>query len=94
MTTSAYFRLSERLRHGISSVLRWSELRAVQELTIDAVAAGENAVVLAPTAGGKTEAAFFPILDRLHLEPPEKGVGCLYVSPLRWRPPRALQAGH
>ncbi len=58
-------------------------MRAVQELTIDAVAAGENAVVLAPTAGGKTEAAFFPILDRLHLEPPEKGVGCLYVSPLR-----------
>lgn len=82
MPTSAYFDLSERLQHGISSMLRWSELRPVQELTIAAVGQGKNAVVLAPTAGGKTEAAFFPILDRLHLEP-EKGVGCIYVSPLR-----------
>lgn len=82
MTTSAYFDLSERLRHGISSALRWSELRPVQELTIAAVGQGNNTVVLAPTAGGKTEAAFFPILDQLHLEP-EKGVGCIYVSPLR-----------
>ncbi len=82
MATSAYFGLSERLRHGIASVLRWSELRAVQEQTITAVAAGKNAVVLAPTAGGKTEAAFFPILDGLHREP-ARGVGCVYVSPLR-----------
>ena len=82
MTTSAYFGLSKRLRHGISSALRWSELREVQELTIPAVAAGKNVVILAPTAGGKTEAAFFPVLDRLHLEP-ERGVGCVYVSPLR-----------
>ncbi len=54
----------------------------MQELTIEAVLAGDNAVVLAPTAGGKTEAAFFPILDLLHLDPVE-GVGCVYVSPLR-----------
>lgn len=57
-------------------------MRPVQELTIEAVLAGDNAVVLAPTAGGKTEAAFFPILDLLHLNPVE-GVGCVYVSPLR-----------
>lgn len=82
MSRSAYFRLSERLQHGIASTLRWSELRPVQELTIEAVLAGKNAVVLAPTAGGKTEAAFFPILDLLHIAP-EKSVGCIYVSPLR-----------
>jgi ATP-dependent Lhr-like helicase len=79
---SAYFRLSERLQRGIVSTLRWTEFRPVQELTIDAVLVGKNSVVLAPTAGGKTEAAFFPILERLYLEPTE-GVGCIYVSPLR-----------
>lgn len=64
------------------SVLGWSELRAVQELTIEAVLEGKNSLVLAPTAGGKTEAAFFPILDRLH-EQPSRGVNCIYVSPLK-----------
>lgn len=64
------------------SVLGWRELRAVQELTIEAVLEGKNSVVLAPTAGGKTEAAFFPILDRLH-EQPSRGVNCIYVSPLK-----------
>ena len=82
MTASAYFRLSERLQRGIASVLKWSSLRPVQEATIDAVRGGNNALVLAPTAGGKTEAAFFPILDALHAQPTE-GVGCVYVSPLR-----------
>jgi len=82
MPQSAYFRLSERLQRGIVSSLRWTEFRPVQELTIEAVLAGRNAIVLAPTAGGKTEAAFFPILDLLHLEPTQ-GVGCVYVSPLR-----------
>ena len=82
MSESTFFRLSKHLQNGIASTLRWSEFRPVQELTIEAVFADKNAVVLAPTAGGKTEAAFFPILDRLHLEP-TKGVGCIYVSPLR-----------
>lgn len=82
MPESSYFRLSGRLQRGIVSTLRWTELRPVQELTIEAVLAGKNALVLAPTAGGKTEAAFFPILDRLHLEE-TRGVGCVYVSPLR-----------
>lgn len=82
MYESSYFRLSERLQRGIVSALRWTEFRPVQELAIEAVLARKNAVVLAPTAGGKTEAAFFPVLDLLHLEPAE-GVGCVYVSPLR-----------
>ena len=82
MGNSAYFRLSKRLQHGISSALRWTALHPVQELTIEAVGAGKNALVLAPTAGGKTEAAFFPVLDALHSDP-VRGVGCVYVSPLR-----------
>lgn len=80
--SSNFFKLSPRLQRGIAHTLGWSSLWPVQELTIDAVFAGHNCVVLAPTAGGKTEAAFFPILDiiyRQQLLP----VAALYVSPLR-----------
>ena len=82
MFQSAFFQLSQRLQDGIAHTMDWSSLRQVQEQTIEAVLAGHNCVVLAPTAGGKTEAAFFPILDivyRDNLEP----VCVLYVSPLR-----------
>jgi len=82
MDQSAFFTLCPRLQQGIVSTLGWSSLRPVQELTIRAVLTGRNCVVLAPTAGGKTEAAFFPILDILyqeHLAP----VSALYVSPIR-----------
>ena len=82
MNQSAFFQLSSRLQHGISQVLGWDSLRPVQELTIHSVLNGENCVVLAPTAGGKTEAAFFPILDMIYthkLAP----VSALYISPIR-----------
>jgi len=82
MSTSAFFRLSQRLQHGIAHTLGWSSLRPVQEQTIEAVLAGHNCVVLAPTAGGKTEAAFFPILDILYRERLSP-VCVLYVSPIR-----------
>ena len=82
MSQSAFFQLSLRLQHGIAHTLGWSSLRPVQEQTIGAILAGRNCVVLAPTAGGKTEAAFFPILDVVYRD----GLGpvcVLYVSPIR-----------
>lgn len=82
MVQHAFFRLGNRLQTGIGEVLGWPALRPVQELTIEAVLAGQNCVVLAPTAGGKTEAAFFPILDLIHREKLEP-VCALYVSPIR-----------
>jgi ATP-dependent helicase Lhr and Lhr-like helicase len=64
MTTSGAFdRLSPALRHQIVNALGFRSLRPVQELAIGAVLDGNNCVVLAPTAGGKTEAAFFPLLS-------------------------------
>lgn len=82
MSQSAFFELTPRLQQGIAETLGWSSLRSVQELTIRAVLAGQNCVVLAPTAGGKTEAAFFPILDILSREKLEP-VSVLYISPIR-----------
>jgi hypothetical protein len=51
-------------------------------LTIDAVLDGTNAIVLAPTAGGKTEASMFPVLSRILAEEPPP-VAALYVCPIR-----------
>ena len=75
-------RLHPHLQHAIVNDLGWRELRPVQTLTIDAVLDGANAVVLAPTAGGKTEAAMFPVLSQILSErrPP---VAALYVCPIK-----------
>lgn len=80
MTTFARF--PPRLQEAIVSRLGWTSLRPVQELAGEAVLDGKNAVVLAPTAGGKTEAAIFPILAGLMERAPD-GVGALYVAPIK-----------
>ena len=64
----AFDRLSPALRYQIVNGLGWSTLRPVQERAIDAVLDGHNCVILAPTAGGKTEAAFFPLLSMMDSE--------------------------
>ena len=43
---------------------------------------GENVLLTASTASGKTEAAFFPILTLLDEDPPHS-VGVLYIAPLK-----------
>jgi ATP-dependent helicase Lhr and Lhr-like helicase len=79
---SVFFDLQDRLQHAIVHRLRWRELRAVQEDTVRAVRQGKNCIVLAPTAGGKTEASMFGVLDGL-LRAGSTGLGALYLSPLR-----------
>lgn len=75
-------RLHPHLQHAIIHDLGWRSLRPVQELTIDAILDGCNAVVLAPTAGGKTEASIFPVLSRILTEALTP-VSVLYVCPIR-----------
>ncbi|MBZ0116968.1 MAG: DEAD/DEAH box helicase [Sandaracinaceae bacterium] len=77
-----FARLSPALQYQIANTLRFRSLRPVQLATIDAVLDGDDVVVLAPTAGGKTEAAFFPILSRMDTEAWEP-VSVLYLSPIR-----------
>ena len=79
---SAFGRLSGGLQYQIVAATPIRDLRPVQELTIDAVLEGDDVVVLAPTAGGKTEAAFFPLLSRMDTEAWEP-VSVLYLSPIR-----------
>lgn len=79
---SAFSRFPPRLQEAIVSRLGWSALRPVQELSSHALLEGKNAVILAPTAGGKTEASMFPMLTQLMNDEPE-GVGLLYIAPIK-----------
>ena len=53
------------MQHHIVNTLGWSDLRALQREAVEPVLRGEDALLLAPTAGGKTEAALFPLLTRM-----------------------------
>lgn len=79
---TAFEQLHPALQHHIVNSLGWRELRDVQALSIDGFLAGANLVVLAPTAGGKTESAFFPIISQMLTEGWD-GLSVLYVSPIR-----------
>src|SRR5205085_8655045 len=79
---SAFDRLHPALQHHIVNSLGWRELRPVQSLAISAYLDGANLVILAPTAGGKTEAAFFPVLSQM-LSESWAGLSVLYVSPIK-----------
>ena len=79
---TAFDRLHPALQHHIVNSLGWRELRPVQNLAIDAFLDGANLVILAPTAGGKTEAAFFPVISQMLTEA-WTGLTVLYVSPIR-----------
>ena len=78
----AYSRIHPGLREILSSTLRWDDLRSVQEAALSPELAGADLIIIAPTAGGKTESGFLPALDAL-LKSGTGAVGILYLSPLR-----------
>jgi ATP-dependent Lhr-like helicase len=82
VSADALDRLDPILVHHIVNSLGWRSLRPLQEEAIQPVLAGQDVVLLAPTAGGKTEAAVLPLLTRAQREG-WKGTGILYVTPLK-----------
>ena len=80
--SSVFSTLHESLQQVLSQRLDWTELREVQERTYPAVASGSDVLVIAPTAGGKSEAALIPVMDDI-LKNGRMGVSCLYISPLK-----------
>src|SRR5262249_12864039 len=81
-TVTPFDRLHPALQHHVVNSLGWTDLRPFQQAVIDPVLAGKHLLVLAPTAGGKTEAAFFPVLSRMLAEG-WQGLSVLYVCPIR-----------
>lgn len=79
---SNFHMLCDPLKNKIINRLGWKELTPVQEQSIPEIIEGKNAVILAPTAGGKTEAAFFPILHLINKEKINE-TSVIYVSPIK-----------
>jgi ATP-dependent Lhr-like helicase len=79
---NSFDRLHPALQHHIVNSLGWRELRPLQELSIGPILAGQHVLLLAPTAGGKTESAFFPVLSRM-LADQWTGLSVIYVCPLK-----------
>ena len=80
--SSAFERFHEGVRRWVWDQ-GWTALRPVQERAAEPILNGSTDVIIsAPTAGGKTEAAFLPIASRL-AEADLQGLGCVCVSPLK-----------
>jgi ATP-dependent Lhr-like helicase len=54
-----------------------------QALAWPIIARGDDALVVAPTGSGKTEAALLPLLSRLVKEGHGEGISLLYITPMR-----------
>ncbi len=79
---SAFDLLAEGLRLKLWQ-MRWPSLRPIQTHAIRAYLTGpEDLLIMAETAGGKTEAAFLPILSRIASDP-SGSVRVIYVGPLK-----------
>ena len=79
---AAFDLLHPGLQHHVVNSLGWRELRPFQEEAIPVILRGDHVVVVAPTAGGKTEAAVLPILSRM-LSEDWRGLSVLYLCPIR-----------
>ena len=81
---SAFDRLARPIQQWIRGQ-GWRELREVQVRAVEAILGTErDVIVAASTAGGKTEAAFLPLLSDVIDRPPETGgFDLLYVGPLK-----------
>lgn len=75
-------RLHPGVQHHVVNSLGWAGLRPLQDQAVDPILAGSHVLALAPTVGGKTEAAVLPLLSRILTEG-WRGLSVLYVCPLR-----------
>ncbi|NLN76349.1 MAG: DEAD/DEAH box helicase [Armatimonadetes bacterium] len=63
--------------------MRWTELRPIQVDAIHEILQSDNHLIItAMTAGGKTEAAFLPVLSSI-VDDCQEGIRALYVGPLK-----------
>lgn len=74
--------LHPAVQHHVVNSLGWRQLRPFQEEVIPGLLAGQHMIILAPTAGGKTEAAFLPIASRMLAEG-WTGLSVLYICPIK-----------
>lgn len=74
--------LERILVHFLVHRLKWRKLKPIQKKAIKHITYGNDTLIVAPTASGKTEAAIIPIFNdiiRNKLEP----ASTIYISPLK-----------
>lgn len=74
--------LHPTIEYHLVNTLQWPALRPLQKASISPVRSSADCMLVAPTAGGKTEAALFPLLTQMEQEN-WTGTSVLYVTPLR-----------
>jgi ATP-dependent helicase Lhr and Lhr-like helicase len=74
--------LHPTLAYHVVNTLGWTTLRPLQREALAPVLRGDDALLLAPTAGGKTEAAAFPTLTLMAAEG-WTGLSVIYLCPLK-----------
>lgn len=74
--------LDPAIEYHVVNSLGWPNLRPLQASAVEPVRSGADCMLIAPTAGGKTEAAVFPLLSSM-VQEPWNGLSVLYVTPLR-----------
>jgi ATP-dependent Lhr-like helicase len=74
--------LAPAVEFHVVNTLGWHDLRPLQRAAVGPVRSGADCLLLAPTAGGKTEAAMFPLLSEM-AESGGTGLTVLYITPLR-----------
>ncbi len=82
---NAFDRLAPSLQKWIRQE-GWPSLRSIQTQGINAIIGTDSDVIItAATAGGKTEAAFLPLISDVLLEKPaqDRGFDLVYIGPLK-----------
>jgi ATP-dependent Lhr-like helicase len=74
--------LHPAVQYHVVNSLGWSTLRPTQLAAIAPIHAGMHCLLLAPTAGGKTEAAAIPMLSRM-LREEWPAASVLYICPIK-----------
>ncbi len=74
--------LHPAVQFHIVNSLGWPRLRPLQERSLAPILAGDHVLLIAPTAGGKTEAAILPVLSRMATED-WRGLSVLYICPIK-----------
>lgn len=74
--------LDPAITYHLVNSLGWTSLRPMQSSAVEPVRTGRDCLLIAPTAGGKTEAALLPLLSTMAQEN-WHGLTVLYVAPLR-----------
>ena len=63
-----FYQLHEGVRQVLAHRLGWNDLRSVQEEAYHAVSVGNDVLVIAPTAGEKSETTLIPVVTECSKE--------------------------